>query len=118
MSSYKYSLVSAIFVVLTGTALEAQSLFLRATVPFDFHAGRTVLPAGEYLVTEQGRVVILKSAGRGAPGSILLTNGASSRSNYGASIREQPRVGRLEFDHFGSEYFLTAVWSPFDPEGS
>ena len=108
MSSCKYSLVSVILFVLAGTALQAQSASLRAIVPFDFHAGRTVLPAGEYVISKSGPAVIFKSAGQGGPGSILLSNAASSR--------ERPQ-GRLEFDHFGDEYFLTAIWNPIDGEG-
>jgi hypothetical protein len=109
MSRCKHALVAAISVALACTALKAQSANMRATVPFDFHAGLAVLPAGEYFITEEGPVVILKSATSGRPASIILSNGTSSRS--------QPNEGRLEFDHFGSEYFLTAIWRPFDPQG-
>lgn len=109
MSRCKYSLVSATLVGLACTALQAQSPGLRATVPFDFRAGRTVLPAGEYVISEDGAVVIFKSAGQGGPSSILFSTGANSW--------QLPHEGRLEFDHFGREYFLTAIWSPFDKEG-
>ncbi len=109
MKSLKQFVVVTILAALACTALHAQSVDLRATIPFDFHAGARLLPAGEYVVQEQGAVVILKSAGHGGPASIFLTNGVTSRM--------QPRSARLEFDRYGAEYFLTAVWSPFSANG-
>jgi hypothetical protein len=51
-----------------GSSVQAQSIRLKATIPFDFHVGSESLPAGMYemrliagsairMVTEKGRVV-------------------------------------------------------------
>jgi hypothetical protein len=47
MTNFKHFAGVVIFAALACTGLHAQSLNLRATIPFDFHAGDKLMPADE-----------------------------------------------------------------------
>jgi hypothetical protein len=89
--------------------MQGEDASLRANIPFDFHAGDKLLPAGQYLVQERGSVVILRVADSGKPAVILVTNGA-----IGA---DSSHKARMEFHRYGRAYFLSAIWNPFSEEG-
>jgi hypothetical protein len=108
MTSGKQLVVVAIFAVLAGSGLHAQSIDMRATVPFDFHAGQQLMPAGEYAIHAQGSAVLLRRADSRGPGVIFLTN---------RTTRGDPPDARLDFQCYGSDYFLTAIWSPITQDG-
>jgi hypothetical protein len=99
----------AVFAVLAGTGLHAQKLDMRATIPFDFRAGNTLMPAGEYDVYRHDHWVVLRLVDGGKPSTAFLTNGA---------IAADPvRDARLEFNRYGNAYFLTTIWEPFSHDG-
>jgi hypothetical protein len=108
MTSVKQLVVVAIFGVLAGSGLHAQSLDMRATIPFDFHAGQQLMPAGEYVIHAHDSAVLLRGADSRSPGAIFLTNRTTSGN---------PPEARLDFMRYGSEYFLTAIWSPITQDG-
>jgi hypothetical protein len=95
-------LIAGTFLALVCASLYAQTMTLRATIPFAFRAGETVMPAGEYSVLHSGGALTLHKEG-GGPSVILLTN-AASRSNA-------PADSRLNFNRYGERYFLSSVWS-------
>ncbi len=105
MTSVKQLVVVAIFAAL---GLHAQSIDTRATIPFDFHAGQQLMPAGEYVIHAQGSAVLLRGADGRSPGTIFLTNRTTSGD---------PPDARLDFQRYGSEYFLRAIWSPITRDG-
>ena len=72
---------------------------MRATVPFDFQAGDRLMPAGEYVIHEQGMLVVLREADSGRLAPILMTIGV---------VSSNPREAGLDFSHYGNEYFLKA----------
>ena len=86
------------------TSLHAQNCDLKAVIPFDFRAGNTFMPAGEYLIHEQGQCVILH--GLDGPGRVtsFLTNSTLDPA--------QPREGWLRFNRYENEYFLTEFRNP------
>ena len=108
MKSMKQLVVVAIFAALACTALHAQSADLRATIPFDFHAAGKLMPAGEYVIHEQGMLVVLREADSGRLAPILMTIGV---------VSSNPREAGLDFSHYGNEYFLKAIWSPVSGYG-
>jgi hypothetical protein len=108
MKSLKQLVVAAIFAVVACTGLLAQNVDMRATVPFDFQAGDRLMPAGEYVIHERGPWVIFNHVD-GKAASALLT--------FGASGRGPAQNARLEFNRYGSAYFLTAVWNSFTQDG-
>lgn len=92
--------------LLSVTAAYAQSISVRANVPFQFLAGDKVLPAGQYqLSVAPGSNRITLHPTQGGAGmylSILPTQ----RSQFAA----QP--GALVFHRYGTHHFLRTVWSP------
>jgi hypothetical protein len=108
MKSLKQLVVVAFFAALACAGLQAQRVDMRANIPFDFHAGDRVMPAGEYVIHQQGALVFLREADGGRPAPILMTIGVDGRVSQEA---------RLEFNRYGSDYFLTAVWNSFTQDG-
>jgi hypothetical protein len=79
MKSCKQLVVVAIFAALAVAGLNAQVVDMRASIPFDFHAGNTFMPAGEYRIHGQDSVVFVRGADTGTPVSILMTNSVAGR---------------------------------------
>jgi hypothetical protein len=94
-----------------GTVYAHGSESLRATVPFDFKVGQTLLPAGRYDVSydpaESGVLTVRSEDGRHT--AVALTDGVST----GNSKKE----GRLVFDRQGSGYTLSRVFGPGEDTG-
>jgi hypothetical protein len=109
MKSLTQFVVAAIFAALACTGLHAQTVDMRADIPFNFHAGDKLMPAGEYVIHGQGPLVFLRESDSGRPAPILMTIGVSGR--YAA------RPARLVFNCYGNEYFLTTIWNPFTQDG-
>jgi hypothetical protein len=61
------------------------------------------------VVQGQDSWILLRLADGGKPSVGVLTNGTIGASST--------RDARLEFNRYGSAYFLTAVWSPFSVSG-
>jgi hypothetical protein len=110
MKSLKQLVVLAIFGALACAGLHAQSVDMRVTIPFDFRAGNTLMPAGEYEVHGQGPFVILRLADGGRPSVGLITNGATGADPTRADAR-------LDFNRYGNAYFLTTIWNPSSSDG-
>jgi hypothetical protein len=108
MKSLKLEVV-AIFFALAGTGLYAQKVDMRATIPFDFHAGDRLMPAGEYVIHEQGPCVTFNRADAAKAIITLITNSVSGA--------DATRDARLVFNRYGREYFLTTIWNPFSDSG-
>ena len=94
-------LIAGMFLALVCASLYAQTMNLRATIPFAFRAGEKAMPAGEYTIRHSAGSLILHN--EGGPSVILLTN-AASRGNA-------PNDARLNFNRYGERYFLSSVWS-------
>jgi hypothetical protein len=110
MKHLKQLVVLAAFAVLACTGLHAQNIDMRAAIPFDFHAGDKLMPAGEYVIHEQGPWVIFNRADGKAAGA-LLTIATGGRGPAHA------QDARVEFNRYGDEYFLSSVWNSFTTDG-
>jgi hypothetical protein len=110
MTIRKQFIAVTIFAALACAGLQAQSADLRATIPFNFHAGERLMPAGEYLIHEQGPIVVVRREAGAGPTSALITFGVGDRLNV-------PRNAHLDFNCYGSEYFLTAIWDSYSQDG-
>jgi hypothetical protein len=85
--------------------IEAQSMALKANIPFEFHVGDKKLPAGTYIIERQGDALRIA----GAPGqhATVLSNAVSKRQ---ADVRDM-----LIFSRYGDNYFLSeARWSGYN----
>ena len=89
---------------LAACSLMAQSASLRVTVPFDFVAGSSSFPAGEYLVqtSHAPNQVVVRSADA-KKNAIMLSHGAQATST--------PGQAELVFNVYDGRYFLSQVWT-------
>jgi hypothetical protein len=100
----KKVVVVAIGLLLLTMAGSAQTIHLKATVPFSFSAGKTTFPAGQYE---------LKSLG--IEGNILAISGLDSKAgalvivNSNHAVEPANRT-KLIFHRYGRQYFLSEVW--------
>ena len=103
----KSTVIAALaFTALIGvSSISAQPLStsVRAIIPFDFHAGRTVLPAGRYEIKglDSGAIVMRRVDGVAAA---LMSAGMRSRSEAG----ELPGV--IRFERYRGDYLLTEIF--------
>ena len=76
---------------------------MTAHIPFGFHVGNSMLPAGEYTVsTDTGPgLVQLRSADSKSTATVI----ANAVQTYPA-----PKDSKLIFTKYGDEYFLSRIW--------
>jgi hypothetical protein len=108
----KTELIRGISVVLLAAASVYAQGFrtLKVQVPFGFHVGAATLPSGEYTVdtnAAQG-VVVMRSADTKSS-AIILTNAIEAPT--------APNQGKLVFNRYGNQYFLSQIWKPGDSTG-
>jgi len=90
--------------MLAVPCLYGQSDILVAKIPFDFNVGKALLPSGEYQVRPINQGSILVQSKDGHKGAIALAVVTDSRRN--------PGEGKLVFNRYGDQYFLSKVWRP------
>lgn len=102
--------VMALTAMATTRVAQAQEL-LAVNIPFDFVAGNTQLPAGEYnvRVSAQTHTIILISRRDSATSALLVTNAAVSA--------EPQSESKLVFNRYGERYFLSQVWTEGNSQG-
>jgi hypothetical protein len=84
--------------------LQAQAETLKANVPFEFRVGSVVMPAGEYVLEQSGRTLFVR--GTEGPGRSIIT---LAHPAYRPAAQGP---GKLVFNRYGNDYFLSKVWSP------
>lgn len=109
MKSLKQLAVSVIFAALACAGLRAQTVDMRAEIPFNFHAGDKSMPAGEYFIHEEGPVVFLRTLDEAKLSRALITVGAAGRN--------PSHETKLVFNRYGSEYFLSTIWDSYTEDG-
>jgi hypothetical protein len=97
--------------MLASTRVARAQDSLVVTVPFDFVAGSTKLPAGEYSIKVSG------------PQQVLFVIQRTSREvvamlNTNATLATAPQSeSKIVFNHYGDRYFLAQVWTAGNPRG-
>ena len=82
----------------------AQGQIMQVNVPFAFHNGSELMPAGIYRVEIQSNhLILLRGQSRSG---FVMTNPATTRDITGP--------GKVTFNRYGSQYYLSEVW----PQGS
>ena len=79
--------VVAIALTISSGTLKAQSVALKVDVPFAFHAGNSMLPAGTYFVKRQGEAIRIWD-GNGHAASVLCN--AVSKTSKNAAAKSIP----------------------------
>jgi hypothetical protein len=92
--------------LLLSAAGQAQTTQLKVTVPFEFIAGDTVLPAGDYDVQSTGpwggKALSIHNVTSNA-GTLLLSNSCQ--------LAKTSDSNKLVFYRYGQKYFLAEVWT-------
>lgn len=90
--------------LLMTTAASAQTIQLKAEIPFGFIVNGATLPAGEYLVRSEGAggAALLFSDLNGRGSNLMLTNTCRS-------LKVATKT-KLVFHHYGDRYFLSQIW--------
>jgi len=91
----------ALFAAATLFAQGSQTLTVQ--VPFGFHVGNSVLPAGGYTVYTEGPSHILRLTSDDSKSSVMI-------QSHGVEKFNTPSQGMLVFNKYGDEYFLSQVW--------
>jgi hypothetical protein len=96
----------------TVTAAGAQTVPLRANIPFQFHVGEKVMPAGQYQVAglNNSTSVIKVTSAEKKTAALALKNTIRAKSDAAES--------RLVFRRYGNEYFLAQVFTEGTEVGS
>jgi hypothetical protein len=103
-------ILTVLAVLLMATAAQAQQTKVRAVVPFNFIAGDTVYPAGEYALDSvlSGPVIKITDADRDTSAMIL--------SHACENVAPSPET-KLVFHRIGGNYFLYQVWTAGNTSG-
>jgi hypothetical protein len=108
MRSRTFSIVTTAtllaLVLAVGSAMAQTSVTLKADIPFEFHAGKTAMPAGEYTVQflTAGNALTVARIDRTAQ-AMVLTNAAEGNP--------ASDVSKLVFRKYGDRYFLAQIWT-------
>jgi hypothetical protein len=97
----KAGLLAAAFVVLTAGSARASTMEVKVPFPFVVH-GQT-LPAGQYLVSDDGGVVQFRGEKGNHAATFVMTIPASGHDPAGDSPA-------LTFRHVENQYRLTDIW--------
>ena len=106
MQKYAYQVLTALTLVawLMVPATHAQSIMLKADIPFNFVVGDTQLPSGEYHVKQLRPGVIQVQDKVTRSSAIVMTTGVQAGKTSD--------VGKLVFNRYGDNYFLSRIWEP------
>lgn len=91
--------VSAVTALAQGTNQSA-----KVAIPFAFSVGDTQLPAGTYVVSKSGNTLLIQN-----------TRGKGSAATLAAQTIANPQQGaegRLVFNRYNDQYFLSEIWIP------
>ena len=90
----------------------AQSVNLKATVPFNFAIEGRTLPAGNYSIqsmdSASGRVLLVRGDQKDST-SLIMT--------HAVEARQASKQTKLVFRQYGTRYFLSQVWMEGDASG-
>jgi len=98
----------SLFGMLASAVVQAQSDTLVANIPFAFNVGKATLPSGEYRVKPVNTSVLMIQSKDGHQAAIAMTIGVNS---------SQRDWGKLIFNRYGTQYFLSKICSPGRAEG-
>ena len=101
----------AALAVVLAAPVSAQTLSLRASVPFEFVVGGHTLPAGDYLVSQVHgeRFMTVQNVSGGATPSVITIGLPGSLA--------APGEASLTFHRYGSDYFLAEIWDGYTGQG-
>ncbi len=100
----KNLLITAALALLATTAASAQSVNVKATVPFNFIVHRATLPAGQYMLSSvdgNGTALAIRNLDSNTS-NLVLSNACESVKTSGKT--------KLVFHRYAGRYFLSQIW--------
>jgi hypothetical protein len=97
--------------LLATASASAQTVEVKANIPFNFIVNKTELPAGAYSLRRQGTtdtVMLIQSTER-QTGKMVLPHTCTSP--------QTPTQSKLVFHRYGDRYFLSQVWTAGSNQG-
>ena len=94
----------ALVLAIACSGLHAQSVILRANIPFDFWLDKTPMPAGSYQLRYSNGLLLVQESTDGKAAAMVLT-----LRDY---RQEGPAKSVLLFNRYGSTYFLSRISTP------
>lgn len=98
-------LAAGLFAAMLSTSLQAQTMNMQASIPFDFRIGSTVLPSGDYVIHSSGPTLFVSQATGAHKSGVFMTVGEDHPKSSTAK-------GTLLFSRYGDAYYLSKVWTP------
>jgi hypothetical protein len=101
-----FSTAAVLAALATAPAFAQTNVAVRANVPFDFHVGKAVLPAGEYdFMDGINRETMRIRSTDGKHSAIVITYSQDAPA-------PRPTEPSIAFRHIGSETYLASVSRP------
>jgi hypothetical protein len=105
MKNRVFATLSSLTLLTAAAALAQSDVALQIDIPFEFHIGTTILPAGHYEMRPQFvRDVLQIRCRERRVSALIVMNGADART--------MPQLATLKFNRYGNTYFLSRVWIP------
>ena len=105
MKRQVFSLISLLSLLLVAGSAIAQTVHVRANIPFNFAVGNKTFPAGTYDVGtidhRDGKTLLLQA--RNGNASMMVGSNATE------SLAPANKT-KLVFNQYGSRYFLSQIW--------
>jgi hypothetical protein len=102
-------LITVALAMLATMAASAQTINVKATVPFSFIVGRSTLSAGEYSLKTMSNGQVLALSNRDAKiTELVLSNSCESLT---------ASKTKLVFHRYGDRYFLSQIWTEGNNRG-
>lgn len=105
MKRQAFSLISLLSLLLVAGSASAQSMRVRANVPFNFTVGSKGLPVGTYDIqgiSSSGSNTLLVRAQDGSASMIVSSNAAETVNGANKT--------KLVFNRYRDQYFLSEIW--------
>ena len=102
-------LAAGLFAATLTASLHAQTMDMKANIPFDFRIGNAAFPSGEYSVRNSGGVLSVAQTSGDRKSGIFLTVGEDHP-------KTSTGMGTLLFSRYGDAYYLSKVWTPESSE--
>jgi len=101
----------AALAILLAAPVSAQTITLKANVPFDFIVAGRTMPAGEYVLSTSGgsSVLQVQSVPMGIAPAIATINAVNGPWDGNGAV--------LTFNRYGGDYFLAKIWDGSAAEG-
>ncbi len=109
MKNIRYFAIAILILMAAAVPSFAQVSSTRISVPFEFQVGNSILPAGDYSLTQfAGQALVLENTlGKGS--AVAVTDAIG-----GAGEARQPH---LTFHKYGEKYFLAEAWLRYSNAG-